>query len=120
MRQKVDLVSGDYYAEELVFQKKIDAGKNQASLVGTLDVHANEKAVFITFPKEFSDKKLTGRVLFYSPVNSDWDKTYYIVEKGNSFEVDRSQLQNTKYTLKINYSVDGKSYYQETEIQLHS
>lgn len=119
-RQRMDLVSSDYYAEELIFQKKIDAGKNQANLSASVDVHADSKMVFIEFPKELKDKNLTGKVQFYSPVNSDWDRNFTIHIRNDQFTIDRSKLMNTRYTLKINYTVGGKNYYQETELQLHT
>jgi hypothetical protein len=33
--------------------------------------------------------------------------------------IDRSRLQKTRYTMKINWEVDGKKYYQETAINLN-
>ena len=119
-RQSFDLVSADYYGEEIAYQKVIDAGKNQASLSQPISIHANAKTVSIDFPAEFKDKALSGNVQFYSPVNSKWDKKFALTKEGNTVNIDRSQLRNTRYTLKISCKVDGKDYYQESELYLHS
>ncbi len=118
--QHFDLVSKDYYEAELGYQKVIDAGKNQSTLSQPLSIHANEKTVTIDFPNEFKSKILSGDIQFYSPVNSDWDRNFKINAENNSVTILRSALQNTRYTIKIKCAVDGKSYYQESEIFLHS
>ena len=119
-RQHFDLVSKDYYEEEIAYQKVIDAGKNQSCLSQPLGIHANDKMVVIDFPAEFKDKVLSGTVQFYSPVNSDWDRNYKITSQNNGLTIDRTALRNTRYTIKISCTVDGENYYQESEILLHS
>ncbi len=119
-RQHFDLVSDDYYGEEVAYQKVIDASKNQSALSQPLQIHANESSVIIEFPNEFKDKMLTGSIQFYSPVNESWDHTYKITPQNNSFSISRTELQKTRYILKINCTIDGKNYHQETEINLHA
>jgi len=118
--QHFDLVSKDYYEEEIAYQKVIDAGKNQSALSRPLAIHASDKTVTIDFPEEFKDKALSGNIQFYSPVNSEWDKNFSISAQNNSVTILRSALHNTRYTVKISCKVDGKNYYQESEIMLHS
>ena len=118
--QHFDLVSKDYYEEEIAYQKVLDAGKNQSALSHPLNILASDKAVTIEFPAEFKSKELSGDVQFYAPVNAEWDKDFKINAQNNSFTIQRSALHNTKYTIKISCTVDGKNYYQESEILLHS
>lgn len=119
-RQSFDLVSKDYYKEEIAYQQVIDASKNQSALSEPMAIHANAQAVVIDFPAEFKDKALSGNVQFYSPVNSQWDRNFSLTKEGNSVSIDRAKLQNTRYKLKISCQVDGKNYYQESELYLHS
>lgn len=118
--QHFDLVSKDYYDAEVGYQKVLDAGKNQASLSKSLNIHANSNDVVIEFPDEFKSKVLTGDIQFYAPVNSEWDRTFKINAQNNSVSISRNGLKNTRYTIKINCVVDGKNYYQESDILLHS
>jgi len=119
-RQKMDLVSKNYYEDELMFQKTLDAGKNQAGLSKPVLIHADKDSVTIDFPDEFRSKVLSGDICFYSPANEDWDKNFKISTNNNIVTISRKSLHDTKYTIKINCAVDGKKYYQESEIQLHS
>lgn len=119
-RQQFDLVSKDYYQEEIAYQKVIDAGKNQSALSQPMAVHANGQNVVISFPEEFKGKIVAGDVNFYSPVNEKWDRNFKINAENNTVTISRTALQNTRYTIKIKCLVEGKNYYQESEIQLHS
>lgn len=117
-RQNFDLVSNDYYGEEIAYQKVLDGGKNQAALSAPISIVANTTTVTITFPGEFKSKSVTGNIQFYSPVHTEWDKNYPIKANDLNMVIDRTQLRNTKYTIKITCTVDGKSYYQESDISL--
>ena len=118
--QHFDLVSKDYYEEEIAYQKVLDAGKNQSALSHPLGIHANETAVTIDFPEEFKSKVLSGDIQFYAPVNAEWDRDFKISAQNNSITISRSTLHNTRYTIKISCTAGGKNYYQESDILLHS
>ena len=119
-RQHFDLVSKDYYRDEIAYQGVINAGKNQAGLSMPTAIHANGTSITIDFPMEFKDMILSGSVQFYSPVNAAWDHSYKIAAIGNSMTISRKELHNTRYIVKINYIVDGTAYYQESEITLQN
>ncbi|MBS1773168.1 MAG: FixH family protein [Bacteroidetes bacterium] len=119
MRQSFDLVTPDYYSQEIKYQQVIDADKNlsQLSSKAKMDVTAND--VVISFPAEFGGKTLNGTVQFYSPIKTAWDKKMNLAVTNNTMTVPRQQLQPTTYTVKLSWVADGKNYYQETDINLH-
>jgi len=119
MRQDFDLVAPDYYGQEIKYQQVIDAGKNQSTLSAPAAIYANGQMVTIDFPAEFSGKEVTGKIHFYSAVNADWDKIIDITPGNNSMTVARAQLHNTNYKVKLNWTCEGKTYYQETDLNLH-
>lgn len=118
-RQHFDLVTKNYYDAELAYQNVLDAGKNQSALSAPLNIHANRDAVSIDFPDELKNKQLACNIEFYAPVNADWDRNFKMNTKANSVAISRSKLRNTRYTVKVSYSVEGKNYYQESELMLH-
>lgn len=117
-KQEFDLVSKDYYKDEISYQQVLDANRNQVGLAGTLTISANETTVKIGFPAEFHGKAITGKIYFYSVVQNDWDKTFPILAEENAVIIDRSLLQHTNYKVKINYRVDDKDYYLENDLNL--
>lgn len=118
-KQRVDLVSKDYYQEEITYQKVLDAGKNQAALSASFGIHANGSDLVIEFPQEFQSAVPKGVVTFYSPVNETWDRSFDITAAGNKFVIPLGKLYMTRYIVKIRCTAGGKDYYQESEIQLH-
>lgn len=118
-KQNVDLVSDDYYEQELAYQDVIDASKNQSVLSSPLSIHADESALTIEFPKEHTQQSIKGNVHFYSPINELWDKKIDIDTKDGSLIVAREELVNTRYKVKVNWKVNDKNYYQESEITLY-
>ena len=118
-RQHFDLVTNDYYEEEIAYQKVIDGGKNQSSLSRPMAIHADARDVIVEFPDEFKGKVLSGDIKFYAPVDAAWDKDFKLSADNNSMSIPRSALRNIHYTMKISCIADGKTYYQESEIILH-
>lgn len=118
--QKFELVSDDYYKEELAYQDVIDATRNQASLSSPVRLDATENFIEITFPQELDGKNISGIVQFYSPVKADYDKQWPItVTCSNKMLVEKRLLSKTRYKVKISYKVDQKAYYQESELNPH-
>src|SRR5690606_1579223 len=74
MRQDFDLVTPDYYEQEINYQQVIDADKNLATLTEKVGIDIQSTSVNITFPSAFAGQKIDGTVHFYSPVNKKWDK----------------------------------------------
>jgi len=117
-KQNVDLVSNDYYKDEIAYQKVLDASKNEAHLAGSVAVHANADKIFIDFPGEFANEAISGSVHLYSPMNSKWDRDVAIHVTGDRMDISRSGLQPSIYSVKVSYAVAGKDYYYETQIDL--
>jgi len=119
-RQNVDLVSNDYYVDEIKYQGVLDASKNESGLSGAISVHADGGKVVIEFPADFQKSTIKGNVVFYAAANKDWDRDMGINVIDNKMVVSRKALQNTLYQLKVTYTVDGRDYYYQTQIDLHT
>jgi hypothetical protein len=122
LKQQFDLVSQDYYGEELAYQKTIDAGRNQASLSEPFGIHANAESIFVELPAELAGRVEEAKLHFYCPTNSEWDRTFRVLPNGThrTIAISRSSIKNARYTIKLTCKAGGKTYYQETELQLHS
>jgi nitrogen fixation protein FixH len=117
-RQDFDLVSSDYYDQELRYQEVIDAGKNQADLSGAVALAEAKDKIVLTFPREFAGRTLAGTVTFYSPVDATWDRTFDISAADNQMTIPVGQLHKTAYNVRIKWSAGDKSYYQETAVSI--
>jgi len=118
MRQDFDLVSADYYEQELRYQEVIDAGKNQSVLSEAIALSLEDDLIVFTFPEEFSGAAVSGKVSFYSPVDASWDRSFEISTADNQMLIPKARLKSTAYQVKINWTSEGKDYYQETALTL--
>lgn len=118
MRQDFDLVSKDYYAQELAYEKTIDASRNTAALSAPLSLRQDEQVITIQFPAVFSGKVVDATLHFYSSIDDALDRTVKLNSSENKIVIQRSLLPAAAYTLKMSWSSEGKEYYQEFNVNL--
>lgn len=118
MKQDFSLVSDEYYQDELAYQNTIDASRNSSTLSEPTTVSAYAKEIIVRFPQEFAGNSVTGTVHFYSPVATSLDRKFDIVLSNNVMHIDRQQLAGGRYVVKLSWKANGKTYYQETDLNL--
>ena len=64
-QQTFDLVSKDYYADEIRYQDKLD-GMTNAAKVSPVTIDQDEASVLIKLPAEMQGLKVKGEIWFYS------------------------------------------------------
>jgi hypothetical protein len=108
---KFELVSKDYYQEELRYQDKID-GAGNAALEAPLLVRLKDGSVFLEFPELQKKSSITGEAWFYCSVDASKDKR--IALNVNTFgiqQIDAKTFRKGNYVVKISYEANGKKYY---------
>ena len=121
MGQKVDLVTDDYYKEEIQYQDQIDRVKNATSLKDPIDVSYSpaEKKVNISFPKSQAGDVIKGNIFFYRPSNSAEDRKFAIHPEDTGVQsIYVGSFHNGLWKIKILWSTGGKEYYYEKMITL--
>jgi hypothetical protein len=69
-----DLVSKDYYKDELAYQQVIDGTNLANKLSGGILVQQQKEQISIQFPQEMKQKKAEGTLFFYCSSDSRKDK----------------------------------------------
>ena len=116
---KYDLVSKDYYKDELRYQDKID-GMANAAKVSDIAISQNKDFVTIDLPKELKGDNPTGEIWFYCATDDRKDKKFPInIDTAGQQMILKSSLPKTKYQVKLNWkTVANKIYYAEKEITI--
>lgn len=114
--QKVDLVTADYYDEELRYQDRIDESGRAAALSSPVQFSIQQGLLTIAFPKEFQEKKITGEVQLYCPSDEKKDIRQRIEVKGNIVKVTVPEVNKGAHIVKIKWEAGGSSYYFEKNI----
>jgi hypothetical protein len=117
-RQQMDLVTDDYYAQEIKYQEKIDQSKRVSALSEPIRFQLTEAGIEVNFPKEFDRKNIIGNALLYYPANEKKDVSASINTTQGKIEISIPDKRSGMHILKINWEVEGVSYYFEETVFL--
>ncbi|XOV92981.1 MAG: FixH family protein [Bacteroidota bacterium] len=116
-RMDFDLVSDNYYQDELAFQDRIDEKVNLRNSGNEVAINQNGEKVVFEFPETF--KGAEGMIYFYHPSRKLFDRTYSLsLDEKNQQKIDQQELVKGRYKVKVSWKVDGLSYFQEKELYL--
>jgi hypothetical protein len=117
-KQQFDLVSKDYYSEELRYQDRIDA-TNNASRLSNVEIRQNAENVVIELPKEMQGLSVRGQVWFYCANDAANDRKIEIESdhEGKQF-ISKSKLAKTNYTVKVNWKSGDDNFYTEKKVSV--
>jgi hypothetical protein len=117
INEKIDLVTPDYYAQELKYQDKIESTNRNNSLEQPLTIGLTDAGISVKFPLEMKGKNITGSILLFRPSDNTKDRTIAI-NTGAGFEqlIPSTELAKGMYRVKVEYQSDGISYYAEKQI----
>ncbi len=114
--QKIDLVTTDYYAKELVYQNKIDEMKRVDALSSPIEYLLYGNTITVNFPKDFIGKKLEGELFIYCPSDESKDvkKNFSLLDK--PLQVTLPNASKGFYELHLSWHSNGVTYYFEKKI----
>ncbi len=120
LTEDVNLVTKDYFPDEIAYDVKIKKIENTNKLKDKIKFTVSEKVLKITFPEEIKDpNKIKGSVLFYFIKSFRKDIKYKInlnTDKEQYFDL--SNLPEGRYTVKIDWSYNNKDFFQEKTFEL--
>ena len=114
-----ELVTEDYYAKELAYQDKIDAGQNLVQADFDVEVKIVDGKLKLLFEDLPEANSLKGEVKFYKPDDEKMDETHFIVLDDKSNEMEISSVgKHSRYKIQVSFELEGKSFYKEQELIL--
>jgi hypothetical protein len=112
-----ELVEKDYYKSELRYQDIIDGTNRANSLSGQVVLTQTERGILVQLPDEMKGKKITGSVLFYCAYDAARDRKFSLGSMTKASQlIGNGLISPGNYTVKINWSAEGKDYYSEKTI----
>lgn len=110
VRQDVNLVSVNYYQDELVHQQKMDKQRNMLDLKDQPTIELKDHQVKILY-NELS-RLTNGELRLTRPSDSKLDQRFQLTQsKEQSFQLTISE--NGLYRVTLQWTMDGKDYYYE-------
>ena len=113
---KFELVSKEYYKDELRYQDKIDGISNANKLSNVL-ITQNDSQLTVELPKEMKGIRCDGEIWLYCSNDEHKDKkiTLQIDSSGKQI-IQKNTLAKGKYQCKLNWKSTGNLYYHEQNL----
>jgi hypothetical protein len=105
-----ELVTEDYYAEELAYQSDIDKLNNANTLEENISYEKTDMGLTIKFPKTLEFENITGKVFLYRPSNKQLDFETAISLSDTHLLIPDKRLVDGRWNIKIDWQYKGKSY----------
>ena len=105
-----DLVTEDYYAEELKYQNDINKLNNAKRLSKNVIYKKTEYGLTIVFPSNIDYKKITGKLFLYRPSNKQLDFETTISLSNSHLLIPDSRLVDGRWNIKVDWQYNGNSY----------
>jgi len=111
----VNLVQEEYYKKGVDYQTEIDAIKRSRNFIDSVKFNQENDKIIILFSENFNNID-SGLVHFYRPSDRHQDLRVLLNESNKQIIVEKSNLQNGRYTAAITWYKDGLKYYIETPL----
>lgn len=115
-RANHDLVTEDYYRQELAYQKEIDAQNNATKDINKLQVRRSPDGLEIRFPEKVNPKEIKGTVSLYRPSNKQLDFDLPISLSNNHLLIPDNRLLDGRWDIKVSWNYNGTDYLHKENI----
>lgn len=117
-QENFELVSKDYYADELRYQDKID-GTNNANKLSDVVISQTDHELLLNLPKEHAGLAIKGDLWFYCPTNAGYDRKMPLqVNPEGQMQISKSALAHAAYRVKITWQSGSEKFYKEVDLKV--
>jgi hypothetical protein len=112
MKQDVNLVSSQYYQDDLDFQQQLDRKNNTASLAHQPEITLTDQQLQVSFPEKTSIE--SGVIKLFRPSSDKLDQNFVLQPSNETIQVFALKpLDKGAYRVKMIWKVEDKEYYLE-------
>jgi hypothetical protein len=114
MRHKVELVSKDYYAKEVAYERQIQRRREAQAVEDRVACFVTDGGRFIklSFPAEHG--RVRGTLTLYRPSDSALDREIKLdVDRSGAQLVAADALAKGHWRAKVQWQAEGREYYKE-------
>lgn len=111
-----ELVTEDYYNQELELQKNIDKEKNAKALKQDITWKKTEEGLLLNFPEDLDAKKITGTVFLYRPSNKQFDFETPFSLSNHHLLIPDNRLLGGRWNIIVDWTYNETPYRYKKEI----
>ncbi len=109
-KYEYELVTENYYQQELAFQEDINKKKNAAKLREKVRYLKTDAGLEIVFPKQIPANEISGKVLLYRPSNKklDWETNINLTTP--SLVIPKEKLLEGRWNIRVDWRYKNIDY----------
>jgi nitrogen fixation protein FixH len=112
----VELVSKDYYAQELKYQDKLNAISNANALPKSISHKVGGGTIILTIDSSLVNTGISGTINFFRPSDSSMDTQFKMNFVEGQQVIDAKKLSHGSYKMQLTWKSSGKNYFKEEVI----
>ena len=117
--QKVDLVSADYYEQELKFQGRIDRVERtrHAASQATVAYDAARQCITVSLPADQARHEVSGRIELYRPSAAGLDRAVKLEPDANGVQrLDAAGMAPGLWKVRVSWTVENQDYFLDQKV----
>ncbi|KAA9327688.1 FixH family protein [Hymenobacter busanensis] len=121
MSSSVDLVSKDYYEQELQHQQRMEATARTQALPAQVTITYDETGhdLGLQIPAALTSPQPTGKVQFFRPSDQRLDFTVPLqVDATGAQHLSTARLKPGYWRIRLDFTAGGEAYFQEKNISV--
>ncbi|MGC1632048.1 MAG: FixH family protein [Gelidibacter sp.] len=111
-----DLVTENYYGQELEFENDLTKQKNAQKLKENITWQQAQEGLILTFPTDMNPSEISGKVFLYRPSNKQLDFESSISLSEHNLLIPDKRLLDGRWNIKVDWQYKGNSYVYKKEI----
>lgn len=106
-----ELVTKDYYQQELEIDAKTQRETKALHLEQPLVINSSKEGIILDFPKQMEPSGVKGKIYFYRPSNQKLDFNRDILVSGSTeMIIDKEDLVQGRWDVVVEWSYNGQDY----------
>jgi nitrogen fixation protein FixH len=117
--QKVDLVSADYYEQELKFQGRIDRVERtrRAATRAAVAYDAARRCITVSLPADQARHEVTGHIELYRPSAAGLDREVELAPDAHGVQrLDATGMAPGLWKVRVSWTVEKQDYYLDQKV----
>ncbi|HXD78576.1 MAG TPA: FixH family protein [Puia sp.] len=114
MKLPVELVSDEYYKDELAYQRVIDGTERANALSAPVTITIAPAGLVLRMPAEMRRRQLKGKIVFFCPADPSRDRILPLEpDVAGSQQIGAGTVRKGMYNVKIGWETGGANYFSE-------
>jgi hypothetical protein len=119
MHVNYELVSKEYYKDEIRYQDIIDASQRANALSRKIEIRQSANVIAVQLPDEMKDEKVTGVMWFYCAADETKDRRISMQpDQRGAQEITKQKFLPGSYVVKFDWTSKNTRYYAEEPLTI--